>query len=212
LVDPACKGKASILNIPSIGIMDAAMVMESLGTLKYADKGNMTRPEIDKTIAFLIDTKKSGQFRAFWKSFDESVNLMASGEVIIQSMWSPAVAAVRSKGIPCIYQPLAEGYRAWAGGLGLAKHLSGLELDAAYEYINWYLSGWGGASLNRHGYCSAVLETAKHNMSSDDGGYWRECKPPQKAILSRDGTSVEKSGGVRDGGSFTERMSRIACW
>ena len=28
LVDPAFKGKASILNIPSIGIMDAAMVME----------------------------------------------------------------------------------------------------------------------------------------------------------------------------------------
>ncbi|MFX8836772.1 extracellular solute-binding protein, partial [Acinetobacter baumannii] len=77
---------------------------------------------------------------AFWKSFDESVNLMASGEVVIQSMWSPAVAAVRSKGIPCIYQPLKEGYRAWGGGLGIAKHLSGLELAAAYEYINWYLS------------------------------------------------------------------------
>ena len=162
-MDPAFKGKASILNIPSIGIMDAAMVMESLGTLKYADKGNMTKPEIDKTIAFLIDAKKSGQFRAFWKSFDESVNLMASGEVIIQSMWSPAVAAVRSKGIPCKYQPLAEGYRAWAGGLGMAKHLSGLELDAAYEYINWYLSGWVGAYLNRQGYYSAVLETAKEN-------------------------------------------------
>ena len=154
LVDPAFKGKASILNIPSIGIMDAAMVMESLGTLKYADKGNMTKPEIDKTVAFLIETKKAGQFRAFWKSFDESVNLMASGEVIIQSMWSPAVAAVRSKGIPCKYQPLAEGYRAWAGGLGLAKHLSGLELDAAYEYINWYLSGWVGAYLNRQGTAS----------------------------------------------------------
>jgi len=137
LVDPAFKGKASILNIPSIGIMDAAMVMESLGTIKYADKGNMTKPEIDKTIAFLIETKKAGQFRAFWKSFDESVNLMASGEVIIQSMWSPAVAAVRSKGIACTYQPLAEGYRAWAGGLGPAKHLSGVELDAAYDYINW---------------------------------------------------------------------------
>ena len=27
---------------------------------------------------------------------------MASGEVVIQSMWSPAVAAVRAKGIPCI--------------------------------------------------------------------------------------------------------------
>ena len=212
LVDPAFKGKASILNIPSIGIMDAAMVMESLGTLKYADKGNMTKPEIDKTISFLIDAKKSGQFRAFWKSFDESVNLMASGEVIIQSMWSPAVAAVRSKGIACTYQPLAEGYRAWAGGLGLAKHLSGLELDAAYEYINWYLSGWVGAYLNRQGYYSAVLETAKENMTPDEWGYWIEGKPAQKDILSPDGKVMEKAGAVRDGGSFTERMGRVACW
>ena len=212
LVDPAFKGKTSIMNIPSIGIMDAAMIMESQGAMKYGDKGNMTRPEIDKTVAFLIETKKAGQFRAFWKSFDESVNLMASGEVIIQSMWSPAVAAVRSKGIACKYQPLAEGYRAWAGGLGLARHLSGLELDAAYEYINWYLSGWVGAYLNRQGYYSAVLETAKDNMTPDEWGYWMEGKPAQKDILSPEGKVMEKAGAVRDGGSFTERMSRIACW
>ncbi len=212
LVDPAFKGKASILNIPSIGIMDAAMVMESMGTLKYADKGNMTKPEIDKTIAFLIEAKKSGQFRAFWKSFDESVNLMASGEVIIQSMWSPAVAAVRSKGIPCKYQPLAEGYRAWAGGLGIAKHLTGLELDAAYEYINWYLSGWVGAYLNRQGYYSAVLDTAKQFMSPDEWGFWIEGKPAAKDILSPEGKVMEKAGAVRDGGSFNERMGKVACW
>src|SRR5471030_1502007 len=212
LADPAFKGKASILNIPSIGIMDAAMLNESLGVIKYGDKGNMTKPEIDKTIAFLIEAKKAGQFRAFWKSFDESVNLMASGEVIIQSMWSPAVAAVRSKGIACKYQPLAEGYRAWAGGLGLAKHLSGLELDAAYEYINWYLSGWVGAYLNRQGYYSAVLETARENMSPDEWGYWIEGKPAQKDILSPEGKVMEKAGAVRDGGSFTERMGRVACW
>jgi putative spermidine/putrescine transport system substrate-binding protein len=212
LVDPAFKGKTSIMNIPSIGIMDAAMIMESLGTLKYADKGNMTKPEIDKTIAFLIEKKQAGQFRAFWKSFDESVNLMASGEVIIQSMWSPAVAAVRSKGIPCTYQPLAEGYRAWAGGLGLARHLDGLELDAAYEYINWYLSGWVGAYLNRQGYYSAVLETAKANMTADEWGYWIEGKPAQSDILSPEGKVMEKAGAVRDGGSFYERMGHVSCW
>src|SRR3546814_3182235 len=93
---------------------------------------------------------------------------MASGEVVIQSMWSPAVTAVRAKGIPCVYQPLKEGYRAWGGGLGLAKHLSGLELEAAYEYINWYLSGWVGAYLNRQGYYSAALETAKAYMRSEE--------------------------------------------
>ncbi|MEA2767095.1 MAG: putative spermidine/putrescine transport system substrate-binding protein, partial [Acetobacteraceae bacterium] len=111
LVDPAFKGKASILSIPSIGIMDAAMVMESLGALKYADKGNMTKPEIDKTVKIMTEFKKNGQFRSFWSTFDQSVNLMASGEVVIQSMIAPAVAAVRSRGIPCTFQPLKEGYR-----------------------------------------------------------------------------------------------------
>jgi len=140
------------------------------------------------------------------------VNLMASGEVVIQSMWSPAVAAVRAKGIPCVFQPLKEGYRAWGGGLGIAKHLSGLELDAAYEYINWYLSGWVGAYLNRQGYYSAVLDTAKQFMSADEWGFWMEGKPAAKDILSPEGKVMEKAGAVRDGGSFYDRMGHVACW
>lgn len=212
IMDPAFKGKAAILNIPSIGIMDAAMIMEALGNVKYADKGNMTTDEIDQTIDFLIKAKQDGQFRAFWKSFDESVNLMASGEVVIQSMWSPAVAAVRSKGIACKYQPLKEGYRAWGGGLGLAAHLQGAQLDAAYEYINWYLSGWVGAYLNRQGYYSAAMDTAKGFMSEDEWGYWVEGKPAKGDILSPEGKVMEKAGAVRDGGSFEDRMGKVACW
>ncbi|RCK49228.1 MULTISPECIES: PotD/PotF family extracellular solute-binding protein [Thalassospira] len=212
LLDPEFKGKASILNIPSIGIMDAAMVCEAMGEVTYGDKGNMTQEEIDKTIAVMIDAKKAGQFRAFWKSFDESVNLMASGEVVIQSMWSPAVAAVRSKGIACTYQPLKEGYRAWGGGIGLAKHLSGLELEAAYEYIDWYLSGWVGAYLNRQGYYSAAPATAKKFMSEDEWGFWMEGKAAQGDILSPEGKVMEKAGAVRDGGSYEERMGSVACW
>ncbi|HEV7310029.1 PotD/PotF family extracellular solute-binding protein [Ensifer sp.] len=212
IMDPAFKGKTAILNIPSIGIMDAAMIMEAMGNIKYADKGNMTTDEIDKTIDFLIKAKQDGQFRAFWKSFDESVNLMASGEVVIQSMWSPAVAAVRSKGIACKYQPLKEGYRAWGGGLGLAAHLQGAQLDAAYEYINWYLSGWVGAYLNRQGYYSAAMETAKGFMSEDEWGFWVEGKPAKGDILSPEGKIMEKAGAVRDGGSFDERMGKVACW
>jgi len=212
LADPAFKGKASILNIPSIGIMDAAMMCESMGVIKYGDKGNMTRHEIDVTIGKLIELKKQGHWRAFWKTFDESVNLMVSGEVVIQSMWSPAVAAVRSKGVPCVYQPLAEGYRSWGGGLGLAKHLKGVELDAAYEYINWYLSGWVGAYLNRQGYYSAVLSTAQKYMQPYEWAFWMEGKPAEKDILSPEGKVMEKAGAVRDGGSFYERMGHVACW
>jgi len=212
IMDPAFIGKTAIINVPSIGIMDAAMIMEAMGNITYGDKGNMTTEEIDATIDFLIKAKQDGQFRAFWKSFDESVNLMSSGEVVIQSMWSPAVAAVRSKGIACTYQPLKEGYRSWGGGLGLAAHLEGAQLDAAYEYINWYTSGWVGGYLNRQGYYSAAMETAKQYMSEDEWGFWIEGKAAQGDILAPDGTVMEKAGAVRDGGSFEERMGKVACW
>ena len=212
LLNPEFKGKASILNIPSIGIMDAAMVVESMGKHRYADKGNMSKAEIDLTTKALIDAKKAGQFRAFWKDFNESVNLMASGEVVIQSMWSPAVTKVRSMGVPCIYQPLKEGYRAWAAGFGLPRTLSGKKLDAAYEFINWFLSGWAGAFLNRQGYYSAVLETARAHMEPYEWSYWMEGKPAEKDIKAPDGTLLEKAGTVRDGGSYEARMGAVACW
>ena len=212
LLNPEFKGKAAILNIPSIGIMDAAMVVEAMGIYKYPDKGNMTKKEIDLTIKTLIEAKKQGQFRALWKDFNESVNLMASGEVVIQSMWSPAVTAVRTKGIACNFQPLKEGYRAWAAGFGLPTTLSGRKLDGAYEFINWFLDGWAGAYLNRQGYYSAVLETAKAKMEAYEWAYWMEGKAASQDIKSPNGDVLAKAGAVRDGGSYESRMGGIACW
>ncbi len=212
LLNPEFAGKASILDISSIGIMDMAMVCEAMGEIQYGDKGNMTIEEIDKTMAIFTAAKQAGQFRAFWKSFDESVNLMASGEVVIQSMWSPAITAVRAKGVPCVYQPLKEGYRSWGGGLGLSAGLTGLPLDAAYEYINWYLSGWVGGFLMRQGYYSAVPETSKNFMDENEWGYWFEGKPATADIVSPQGQVIETTGAVRDGGSFYDRMGKVACW
>jgi len=212
LLNPEFKGKASILDISSIGIMDMAMVCEAMGEIKYADKGNMTTEEIDKTIAIFTEAKKAGQFRAFWKSFDESVNLMASGEVVIQSMWSPAITAVKAQGIPCVYQPLKEGYRSWGGGLGLSAKLEGIALDAAYEYINWYISGWVGGYLMRQGYYSAVPETSKEFMDANEWGYWYEGKAATADIVSPTGQKLAGAGDTRDGGSYMDRMGAVACW
>jgi putative spermidine/putrescine transport system substrate-binding protein len=212
LLNKEFKGKASILNIPSIGIMDAAMVVEAMGIYKYPDKGNMTKKEIDLTIKTLIEAKKAGQFRSLWKDFNESVNLMASGEVVIQSMWSPAVTAVRSKGIDCVFQPLKEGYRSWAAGFGVPATLTGKKLDGAYEFINWFLDGWAGAYLNRQGYYSAVLETAKTKMEAYEWAYWMEGKPATQDIKSPQGDLLAKTGAVRDGGSYEDRMGSVACW
>tara|TARA_E500000178_G_scaffold338874_1_gene379691 strand:- start:252 stop:1529 length:1278 start_codon:yes stop_codon:yes gene_type:complete len=212
LLNPEFKGKAATLNIPSIGIMDAAMVVEAMGEYTYPDKGNMTKAEIDLTMKIFTEAKKSGQFRAFWTDFNESVNLMASGEVVIQSMWSPAITAVKSQGKDCVYQPLKEGYRAWAAGFALPKTTKGKTADAVYDFVNWYLSGWVGAYLNRQGYYSAVLPTAKKYMSEDEWGFWMEGKAANSDILSPTGSKLASAGEKRDGGSYEDRMGGVACW
>ncbi|MBN9524641.1 MAG: extracellular solute-binding protein [Alphaproteobacteria bacterium] len=217
LIDPKFKGKAAILDVPAIGIMDAALCFESAGLIKYGNKGNMTKSEIDFTINKLIELKKQGHFRATWTTFDQSVQLMAAGEVEIQSMWSPAVAAVRVKGLPCVYAPVnikngKEGYRGWCNGMGLMKHLSGKKLGAAYDYINWYLSGWQGAFVARYGYYSPVPSTAKKLLTQAEWEYWYEGKPASADIPDPYGVPMEKAGAVRDGGSFIERVTNISCW
>ncbi|MBV8535901.1 MAG: ABC transporter substrate-binding protein, partial [Alphaproteobacteria bacterium] len=66
--------------------------------------------------------------------------------------------------------------------------------------------------LNRQGYYSAVLDTAKQYMSEDEWGYWMEGKPAKGDIVAPDGKVMEHAGTVRDGGSFYERMGKVSCW
>src|SRR5215475_1153189 len=65
---------------------------------------------------------------------------------------------------------------------GLMAHLKGLKLDAAYEYLNWYQSGWQGAFIAKQGYYSSVLETVKKTMTPDEYDYWFEGKPAKVEI------------------------------
>ncbi len=212
LLSPEFKGRAALQDNPTIGIIDVAMALEARGDVKYVNKGNMTKAEIDATVAKMMEIKKSGQFRSFWSTFDQSVNLMASGEVVVQSMWSPAVAAVRSRGIPCTYQALKEGYRGWGFTLGVMKHVTGLKLDAFYEYLNWYTSGFQGAFIAKQGYYSAQPENARKFLTDDEWGYWFDGKAAAGDILSPFGKLMEKAGNVRDGGSINERLGNIAVW
>jgi putative spermidine/putrescine transport system substrate-binding protein len=212
LINPEFKGKTSLVDFPDIGILDAVMALEASGAAKYVDKGNLTKAEIDKTIDALIVLKKAGHFRSFWQNFDQSVSLMASGEVVIQSMWSPAVTAVRTRGIPCEFVPLKEGYRGWGVTLVPLKHLSGLKLDAVMEYFNWYNSGWQGAFIARQGYYATTPENTKKFLEPYEWDYWFEGKAAEKDILDPFGKVMEKAGNKRDGGALWARMGNVAVW
>jgi putative spermidine/putrescine transport system substrate-binding protein len=96
--------------------------------------------------------------------------------------------------------------------MGLMRHLDGLKLEAAYEYLNWYLTGWQGAFIARQGYYSAVPQTAIANLSENERGYWYEGKAATEDIKDPYGNIMDKAGSSRDGGSFEQRMGNIACW
>jgi putative spermidine/putrescine transport system substrate-binding protein len=201
LLSPEFKGKAALQDQPTVGVIDVAMALEARGDIKYGNKGNMTRAEIDKTIDTMIGVKKAGQFRSFWTSFDQSVNLMA-----------PAVTAVKARGISCVFQPLREGYRGWGYTLAPMKHLSGLKLDAFYEYMNWYTSGFQGAFIARQGYYSSIPDNARKFLTEAEWDYWYGGKSATTDITDPYGKLMEKAGNVRDGGSFWDRMGNIAVW
>lgn len=212
LFNPQYRGKIGLYNDPSTGLMDLALGAQAAGMASFQNIGNMTREEIDTIMEILIAQKREGQFRAFWNSFDESVNLMASGEVVIESMWSPAVTALQVRDVPVIYASPKEGYRGWHGGIMINKQASDKTLDACYEYLNWWMNGWAGALVARQGYYFSIPEAVKQHLPQADWDYWYEGQPAAEDLTDPFGDVVAKSGSVRDGGDFETRMSNIAVW
>ncbi|GGL82508.1 PotD/PotF family extracellular solute-binding protein [Pseudooceanicola nanhaiensis] len=212
LLNPEFSGKVALQDGTGVGVPDAAMALEAMGDVSYVDKGNMTREEIDKTIEKLIEYKRDGHFRSFWTNFDQSVQLMASGEVVLQSMWSPAVTEVRTRGVECVYNGMKEGYRGWYIMMMPMAHLEGLKRECAIEYMNWYNSGWAGAFISRQGFYNSVPENVKSHMTENEYGYWYEGKPATEAVLNPFGKVMEEAGVVRDGGALWDRMGNIGIW
>lgn len=212
LFSPDFKGRVALISTPQIGVMDAALGVEALGIMKFGDKGNMTRAEIDGLITFLIKKKKEGHFRAFWETFGQSVNLMVSGEVVIESMWSPAVTAIKAEGVPCVYASPKEGMRGWHGGLAISSKVSGKKLDMCYEYINWWMDGWAGAFVARQGYYTSIPENAKKYLSKDEWDFWYMGKPAATELPDPFDNIIVKKDELRDGGSYEARFKNIAVW
>lgn len=212
LLDPALSGRVAITGIPSIGIIDAAFALESAGEIQYANKGEMTREEITFTVDRLIDRKKTGHFKGIWHTFPESVDLMLKQDVVLQSMWAPAITLVRSSGMPCTMADLVEGYRGWARGITFPRNISDYKRDMAYEFFNWHLDGYPGAVLSRQGYYSAVPHKTRSHLSTAEWDYWYDGKPAPTPILSPRETVFDNAGATRTGGSMENRVRRISCW
>ena len=226
LLNPAWKGRVALLNDSGIALQDAGNAVKQLGLMKFADLGNMTKPEIDGLIKIMISYKKKGQFRAFWATFNESVNLMSSKEVVIESMWSPAVALLTAQGVPVRYAYPPEGMRGWCGCQAIPKHVTGDKLTAVYDYMNWMNEGFLGALIMRQGYYVSngktlpawlnsprATSTGKPAFTMDEYEYWYNGKPAAKDLPGITGHVGDiKKGTTRDGGSFLQRSKNYSSW
>jgi putative spermidine/putrescine transport system substrate-binding protein len=214
LLNPKWKGRVAVLNDPGIGMQDLANAMQAAKLIRFKDKGDMTRKEIDAFMKVALKYKKQGHFRAFWTTFNESVNFMQSKEVVIESMWSPAVALLQAQKFPVRFAAPPEGFRGWSGGQAIAKHLEDdkPKLDAAYAYINWWLSGVPGAIMMKQGYYNAVQETSRKHVEPTEYAFWILGKPAAKDLPGPFGDVSINKGQVRDGGSFVKRACKYSSW
>ena len=213
LFDSRYKGKVAIVNAPTIGIFDLALAAQAQGLMKFKDIGNMSRDEIDWLFKIVVAKKREGHFRGVWTSVPNSVQLMGSGEVILESMFSPAASTLNGMGIPCIYAAPKEGFRAWHGVMCLSSQLLDSERkEAAYAFMNWWLSGWAGAFIARQGYYISNPQRAKNFMSKAEWDYWYEGKHASEPLQGTDGKISVKEGDCRTGGSYTKRFENVAVW
>ncbi len=212
LLDTRYQGKVALVNAPTIGLFDAALAAKSLGLIDFDNMGNMTRKEVDELFKIMIDFKRRGHFRGVWSSVPHSVELMETGQVVIQSMFSPGVSALKGKGIPCIYAAPKEGYRAWHGVMCLSAKSAGEQREAAYMFMNWWLSGWPGAFIARQGYYISNPERSRPFMSKAEWDYWYEGKEATEPLKGTDGKVSVNPGEIRTGGSYSKRFENVAIW
>jgi putative spermidine/putrescine transport system substrate-binding protein len=212
LLDDDWRGKVGIVNSPTIGIFDLALAVQSKGFMQFQDISNMSINEIDELFRILIQYKKQGHFAGLWNTVPQSVDFMTSGRVVIESMFSPAVASANGQGIPVVYAAPKEGYRAWHGVMCLSSQCEGQVKDAAYDYMNWWLEGWAGAYVAKQGYYISTPERSRPLMSENEWDYWYMGRPTPKALRGNDGKISVNAGDRRSGGSYHQRFSNIAVW
>ncbi|MCC2618021.1 extracellular solute-binding protein [Aestuariibacter halophilus] len=212
LLDEQYRGKVAIVNAPTIGLFDLALALQAKGLHTFDDVGSLRKDELDAMFNTLIALKQAGHFNGFWTSVPESVDYMRSGRTIIQSMFSPGITQLNGEGIPARFAAPKEGYRGWHGVMCLSSATEGRHRDAAYEYMNWWLSGWPGAFIARQGYYISNPARSADYLSDAEWDYWYGGEPAQTDLKGTDGQIVVKRGQRRTGGSYQKRFSNVAVW
>jgi putative spermidine/putrescine transport system substrate-binding protein len=213
LFDPRARGRLALVDEPAIGLFDAALAAEAIGAVHFENIGNMTPAELAALFKFLGAKQEEGFFLRCWTTGQEAAKLFRSGRAAIQSMWSPVYNDLGQAAAFIREAEPEQGYRAWHGGQSIARHVCGAQLDMAYEYLDWWLSGWAGAVMARQGYYMSAPSALKPYLKPAEWDYWYDGQEAADDLVGVDGTTVVvRKGARRSGGSYVARARRIALW
>jgi putative spermidine/putrescine transport system substrate-binding protein len=213
LLNGSWKGRVALFDLAGPSLLEVGLAAETLGLMSVENLGNLTKDEMDGLLAIVEDMNANGHFRAFWASGDEAIELMASGEVVVQTAWDVLVRALRAQDVPARYASPKEGWHAWAGTHGISARVTDpATLQACYDYINWWHTGFPGAVTVRYGDFPAVLETVRSEMEPGEYAYWVEGAPADKDYPGPFGDVSIRKGEVREGASLAQQGCRIAVW
>jgi putative spermidine/putrescine transport system substrate-binding protein len=94
----------------------------------------------------------------------------------------------------------------------LSRTTHGAVKDAAYDYMNWWLSGWPGAFIARQGYYISNPQRSRQHLSQAEWYNWYEGKPASQQLTGTDNKISVQQGEIRTGGSYEKRFSNVAVW
>ena len=164
LFDSQFKGYASLQNEPGPTLSTTALYLKETGKQDIIDPSDLSKSELKGVCEFLIDKKKKGQFKTFWKNFSNGVDLLVSEQVLVSSCWEPIAVIASKKGADIHYGTMKEGHQIWNNVWMLTKGGKdrGQE-DNFYKLMDLYLSPWFGArTLSMLGFTPQMIGVQKY--------------------------------------------------
>src|SRR5262245_25746564 len=145
-----------------IALMIGGMYMKTRKLAEISDPANMTAAECTTVADWMIERKKAGQFRTFWKSYDEQVANFVSGEVLVQRCWEPGQREAKRQGLDIEYAFCKDFHVNWMHAAFItASAVQRDNVDEVYKALDWFNSGsYCAGQAVRSGYAGARMDLA----------------------------------------------------
>ena len=196
LLNTRWRGRVALFSGAQVALLDTGIAAEAAGLMRFRNKGDMTKREIDRLVKILIRLKKQGQFHGFWNS-TEAIDFMRSGEVVVEPMWAFHVVALQRQGFPVRYAapPRASGAGRWA--LRSRARSRTRQAPGRLRLHQLVACGLCGSGDDAARLLPAVQATSRRFVDPAEWDYWIAGKPARRTSRDRSATHDPQGPGSR---------------